>query len=326
MPPRPTVSPGGVELAAPQPGMLRKEFVVRDSPFFAQCHASTLVALPGGRLLAAWFGGTREGHEDVAIWLAGRTEQGWTEPGVVADEPGLPHWNPVLFRPGPDTVYLFYKVGRRIPTWQTRLLRSGDGGATWSGPVELVPGERGGRGPVRNKPIVVGDGSWLAPASVEGEVWDAFVDVSTDQGRTWQASEKVPLDHHSFPGPGVIQPTLWESAPGVVHMLLRSTSGWVCRSDSTDYGRTWSPVYATSLPNNNSALDVVRRDDGSLVLVHNPVGANWGPRTPLVASRSWDNGVSWDRLATLEDEAPDGAASITPAETGVVTDGAAEFS
>jgi len=31
---------------------------------FAQCHASTVAALPGGRLIAAWFGGTAEALRD----------------------------------------------------------------------------------------------------------------------------------------------------------------------------------------------------------------------------------------------------------------------
>lgn len=34
-----------------------------------QCHASTLVRLPCGTLVAAWFAGLREGSEDTAIWL-----------------------------------------------------------------------------------------------------------------------------------------------------------------------------------------------------------------------------------------------------------------
>lgn len=32
-----------------------------------QCHASTLVRLPCGTLVAAWFAGLREGSEDTAI-------------------------------------------------------------------------------------------------------------------------------------------------------------------------------------------------------------------------------------------------------------------
>ena len=45
--------------------------------------------------------------------------------------------------------------------------------------------------------------------------------------------------------------------PGHVHAMMRSTRGKIYRSDSTDYGRSWCPAYATTLPNNNSGIDVV---------------------------------------------------------------------
>ena len=39
-----------------------REYLFADDRPFAQCHASTLVQLKNGAFLAAWFGGTREGH------------------------------------------------------------------------------------------------------------------------------------------------------------------------------------------------------------------------------------------------------------------------
>src|SRR5690606_35066739 len=153
--------------------------------------------------------------------------------------------NPALFAAPDGRVHLYFKVGRRIPGWSTWTLTSGDQGATWSEPRALVPDDLGGRGPVKNKPILLSDGTWLAGASLETEEgrWDVFVDRSEDGGQTWQASDLIPLDRNRCAGKGVIQPTLWESTPGHVHMLMRSTCGVICRSDSGDGGRTWSPIY-----------------------------------------------------------------------------------
>jgi predicted neuraminidase len=296
-----------------------KELIVGGQKPFASCHASHLALLPGGDILAVWFAGSREGADDVAIWGARKHNGAWSAPFCLADEEGLPHWNPVLFTKENGEIWLFYKVGSLIKEWYTKLKISRDNGLTWTEPVELVPGDRGGRGPVRNKVIVLTDGTWLAPASTEDGIWQAFVDISEDQGKSWIKSgdiriqgldygsiqgvqSDIPVSDQSFNGRGVIQPTLWESEPGKVHMLLRSTEGRIYRSDSADGGRSWCNAYPTSLPNNNSGIDVAKLENGTLVLVYNPVGMNWGPRTPLVLSASQDNGHTWGNEFVLEDE------------------------
>lgn len=62
-----------------------------------QCHASTLVRLPCGTLVAAWFAGLCEGSEDTAIWLSRYEHNIWTTPQRVVAREGEAHWNPVLF-------------------------------------------------------------------------------------------------------------------------------------------------------------------------------------------------------------------------------------
>jgi predicted neuraminidase len=295
---------------------------------FNNCHASTVLPLPGGDLLVAFFAGTREGAGDTAIWLTRLRNGRWLEPERVLAEAGLAHWNPVLHTDG-KRVWLFYKIGGNVHVWQTRCAESDDFGLTWSRPRYLVPDDTLPRGPTRNKLITLSNGEWLAPGSIESEAhWDAFVDGSGDQGRTWNKFD-VPLDHERrqtavstevwqglandalwennldrvFRWDGVIQPTLWESAPGAIHMLLRSTRGHIYRSDSRDFGRTWCPAYATALPNNNSGIDVARLDRGQLALAYNPVAGNWGRRYPISLTFSGDNGASWKSRFDLETEA-----------------------
>lgn len=294
---------------------------------FGNCHASTLVALPNGDLLAAFFAGLREGEPDCAIWLARHHAGAWQPPTRAFAEPGLPHWNPVLHAED-DHVWLFYKVGPTVHDWTTRLAASPDAGQTWNTPRPLVPGDPTPRGPVKNKLVVLANGDWLAPASIETtRLWDAFVDRSTDHGRTWTRAD-IPLDHQPpttpenptnalWPGlaanalwetsldtvlqwDGIIQPTLWESSPGHVHLLARSTRGHAYRSDSSDAGHTWSAAYPTSLPNNNSGLDLTRLPGGQLVLAYNPVEGNWGRRTPISLAASNDDGATWTRILDME--------------------------
>nr|WP_296482741.1 sialidase family protein [uncultured Acetatifactor sp.] len=296
-----------------------KELIAGEERAFDSGHASTLVQAADGTVIAAWFGGSWEKAPDVAIWLSRRVSGKWETPRVVADVRGVATWNPVLFRKEDGTVVLFYKVGESIPVWKTWYVESYDNGVTFSEPKELVPGdEQGGRGPVKNKPIRLADGTVLAPASLEGELWDAFVDISRDDCATWEMSSLVPLrragidvramnrpyDRHHIYGKGVIQPTLWQDDAGEIHMFLRSTSSRIFRSDSTDGGHTWCTAYDTGLPNNNSGLDLVKMGNGNLVLVYNPrenyPGMFKGSRTPLCVAVSRDNGVTFEHLADLE--------------------------
>src|SRR5436309_5547067 len=85
-------------------------FIFERAPF-ASCHASTIVETEPGRFLAAWFGGLAEGAKDVKIWLARLDGDKWSKPEAVAEEPGFPCWNPVLFRSRAGTTFLFYKAG-----------------------------------------------------------------------------------------------------------------------------------------------------------------------------------------------------------------------
>ena len=141
----------------------------------------------------------------------------------------------------------------------------------------------------------------MAPVPIEHRDGAAQDRAAVWDGLKADALWETDLDR-VFAWDGIIQPSLWESAPGHVHMLLRSTRGQAYRSDSSDDGQSWSEAYATTLPNNNSGLDLVRLEDGRLVLAYNPVAGNWGRRTPLSLAGSADNGATWTRLLDLETE------------------------
>nr|WP_214456784.1 sialidase family protein [Flavihumibacter fluvii] len=278
-----------------------KEFIFGKDPGFEQCHASTVVHLKNGPFLAAWFGGKEEKADDVGIWLSRRVNGHWDAPKRVAKLRNNAHWNPVLFQSPSGRIFLYFKVGKEIPQWETWVQTSDDDGKTWSVARELVAGDHGGRGPVKNKPIVLSDGSWLAGASHEENGFHVFLDRSNDQGKTWKATPYLALGDSALVNELLIQPTLWESAPGQVHMLLRSSIGVICRSDSKDGGKTWSPVYKTSLPNPNSGIDVTKLPDGRLVLAYNPDNKNWGSRAPLILAVSADNGHTWPHQLVIEE-------------------------
>ena len=277
----------------------KKEMIFTEKPT-SSCHASTVLPLDNGNVVAAWFAGSSEKADDVNILTSVRTSKGWSSPVEVTADPDTAHWNPVLFQLDDGTIILYFKVGKEIAEWKTYFSTSKDG-RIWSKPQELVPGDTsGGRGPVKNKPIRLSDGTILAPASDEsGDIWRSFVDISTDGGKTWNRTDFVPTKDSKGKEVPMIQPTLWQSADGSVHMLTRTKVGKIYRSDSYDGGRTWCTAYPSGLPNNSSGIDLTQDKYGRLFLVYTPHSLA-GIRTPLVISVSTDDGKTWTELMRFE--------------------------
>lgn len=268
------------------------------------CHASTVLPLEDGTVVAAWFGGTKEGNDDVKIYVSVRENSEWAKPyPVCVDGKELPHWNPVLYLRKDGSICLYFKYGKPITKWRTYSCVSRDGGRSFTKPEELVPGEKeGARGPVKNKQIHLSNGTVLAPTSTESKYfpWKCFTDISEDDGRTYKRSKFVPGVKKNGKAVKLIQPTLWEDKNGV-HMLIRSNAGKIYKSDSTDFGMTWCKAYETPYPNPNSGIDLIKLEDETIVLCMNPVGADWGNRAPLVLMRSFDGGNTFEEFFKLED-------------------------
>ncbi|MDX9754051.1 MAG: sialidase family protein [bacterium] len=281
--------------SADHPAVVKAEFIYENASF-PSCHASTLVEVQPGLLLAAWFGGTEEGADDVGIWLSRHENKAWSAPVEVARHDGVPCWNPVLFqKPGGETL-LFYKAGPSPREWSGLLIHSMDGGKTWSQP-ELLPA--GILGPIKNKPILLDDGSLVCGSSVESwNAWACWMEITTDWGKTWHKTGPI-----AFPGVarGLIQPTLYLGKDNTLHMVCRSTNtiGAVCAAHSKDGGLSWSEVTKTALPHNNSGLDAVRLASGQIALVYNHTAKG---RTPLNLGLSSDDGITWSNVLTLEDQ------------------------
>ena len=134
--------------------------------------------------------------------------------------------------------------------------------------------------------------------------WKCFVDISRDDGITFEHSNFVLRPKKNLKTVNMIQPTLWENDKGV-HMLVRTNCGYIYRSDSKDGGKTWCKAYETSMPNPNSGIDLVRLDNGVLVLIMNPISENWGDRAPLVLMYSEDGGDTFKEFFKCEETVGD---------------------
>lgn len=279
---------------ADDPSIVRREFIYETAPF-PECHASTLAESNGG-IVAAWFGGTREKHNDVGIWLSRRAGEVWTAPvevanGVESADKRYPCWNPVLFQPKQGPLLLFYKVGPSPSTWWGMLITSDDGGKTWSKPRRLPDGILG---PIKNKPVELADGTLLCPTSTEHAGWRVHFERTKDLGKTWEATPPV-NDGKEF---GAIQPSILVHGDGRLQAIGRTQQRKIFTISSSDQGRTWGEMTALDLPNPNSGIDAVTLGDGRHLLVYNHTERG---RTPLNVAVSKD-GKTWDAALVLENE------------------------
>ena len=271
--------------------ILDAEFIYEKASFLS-CHASTIVETDKS-LLAAWFGGTYEAHPDVCIYLSSNTNGKWSEPvlvadGVMNDTLRYPCWNPVLFKRNNGDVILYYKVGPGPQQWWGLYKVSHDNGQTWSEATH-IPDRL--LGPIKNKPVKLPNGRILYPTSFETlKEWNVYVETSAQDLNHWRKTE---IDNSGF---NAIQPTILFYKDGSIQMLCRSKEKRIVETWSKDQGKTWTPIQATSLPNNNSGIDAVSLDNGLQLLICNPIEKG---RNKLAVLASVD-GKNWNDLIVLE--------------------------
>jgi predicted neuraminidase len=288
-------------------------------------HASTLVQLKNGDVMVAWFGGSREGAPDVKIYGARLHAGKWSTPVVLASAEGVACWNPVLFHTHDGRLWLYYKYGTHPSTWKGARRWSDDEGRTWSR-IEYLPD--GILGPIKDKPLVLPDGTIVSGSSVENGKWNAWIERSIDNGKTWTKFGPITVPaSEDVPGAGAIAAAKEKQAPDVngIHTKLyppsqttvgiiqpsvvwmggrhlrffarsRSRAAQIAVADSWDDGKTWTQAHFIDLPNPNSGIDAVRLKDGRIVLAFND---SYNERTPLNLAVSRD-GEHFRIFKTLE--------------------------
>lgn len=343
------------------------EFLYENASF-PECHSATMTELPNGDLVATYFGGTKERNPDCCIWVSRKAKgaKEWSKPILAAhgkmpfEEMGLTReeilkekqngeitlrdsrkaaWNPVIFyNKANKQLEIYFKLGINPRDWEGWIVRSKDGGKTWSKREKLGKFSNASElkdiedlrilGPVKNKIFEISNSTTqhlnnstaqnrlIAPTSLELNGWRLYFEISDDGGKTWRRTADV--DAPLTPAPAAeagkkvnaIQPAILKLEDGRLAAVARTRSEHVAITYSADNGDTWSELELLDVPNNNSGLDAVTLEkpfDGGYkhVMICNdapiPQGIKSGKglRTPLSLQRSID-GKNWEHWMTLE--------------------------
>lgn len=283
---------------------------------YPTAHAPALLELPNGDMLCCWFAGTYEGSADIRIICSRLERDGdrWSKPVDISGDPTRSEQNPSLFYGPDDAVWAIYtaQLDRQAGkdnmqfTSQIRCQKSTDGGRTW-GPYETLFAREGSfcRQPIQ----VLANGrwifvNWLCTDSVDGLSGDptAF-QISDDQGKTWR---QVDMPNSR----GRVHANVVEMDDGHLLAFMRSREAdFIYRSESFDWGDTWSEPKPTPLPNNNSSISALRLQSGRVAIAYNPTctpdpkpgKAAWpGLRCPVAVALSEDGGLTFPIVRWME--------------------------
>jgi predicted neuraminidase len=269
-------------------------------------HSATAVEIGGGRIRAFWYGGSREGAPDVAIYtsvfdpstaawspqeIATTREETARDLGRYVKKLG----NPVAALDGKGRLWLFY-VSVSLGGWSGSAVNfriSEDEGASFGPARRLVTSPLLNVGTlVRGPAISFEDGSLGLP--VYHELLGKFGEILriTPEG---ELVEKIRLSR----GRTSLQPVVVPLGRLDAVAFLRASGGSpkrVLTVRTEDGGRTWSDLQPTDLPNPDAAVSAVRSSNGALLLAYNDSEAD---RTSLSIALSSDGGRTFSEIASV---------------------------
>lgn len=209
----------------------------------------------------------------------------------------------------PRRLGMLYSVTHSYQSIQTFLKVSTDGSQTFGESILTTP-HPGYNIIASDRMTQLKSGRLLLPCSYTTDIEKVnhmvcFSYFSDDGGRTWQKG----TGEIDLPKRGAMEPDIVELRDGRILMIMRNQLGTISTSYSSDAGDTWSePKTLANLkaPESPATIRVIP-STGDLLLVWNdtyvPDADHGGPRTPLTAAISTDDGQTWRHQRNLESDA-----------------------
>ena len=273
----------------------------------AAVHSATAAEISGGRLRAFWYGGSREGASDVAIYTSvySLRQKDWSpESAVVTREFAQRHLrrtvrklgNPVAGRDSKGRLCLYF-VSVSVGGWAgsaVNLMVSEDEGETWSPPRRLIASPFFNISTlVKGAPLLFSDGGVGLP------VYHELLGKLGELLRLDAEGRAVGKTRLSW-GQSSLQPAIVPRSQNEAVGFMRYSGDppnriLVVRTE--DGGVHWSRPEKTALPNPNAAIASALLSDGALLLAFNNAEED---REDLSLALSTDFGNTWRTARRLE--------------------------
>lgn len=241
----------------------------------------------------------------------------WGERKVVFREKGMSLFMPgVIYLPN-GTIGITY--ANRVPgDWfSKRVFRySADEGRSWSeeqdvtdGSYDYSTGSHDRFYLLSNDRLVILIHSLTTPGGQRPRHLVTDVYVSDDNGETWLKKTKTALDVPHNPLQkgeyGMWECSIVEHKPGQLLMYGRTATSWLYKSESTDYGETWTKPEKVDIPQPLSPpyLKMIPGTD-TIVMLNNPIVDKdhrlLGNRYVIASRISNDGGRTWHNYKQIE--------------------------
>lgn len=277
------------------------------------------IQLEDGRILFVYTHFTGGGADHAAAYLASRVSVDggltWSKQDelVVPNEGKQNVMSVSLLRVASGEIALFYLRKNAWDDCRPYMRLSADEAKTWGEPRLCI--QPGGYYVLNNDRVVrLRGGRLVMPVAKHTEPGGKFSPhgviscfLSDDSGRTWRQSAsrltgETPKGRVVLQEPGVV-----ELRDGRLMMFIRTNAGSQFRSFSKDGGETWTPPEPSNIISPLSPASIKRiPTTGDLLLVWNNHegidAARRGKRTPFNAAVSRDEGQTWEKVKTLEDD------------------------
>jgi sialidase-1 len=213
-----------------------------------------------------------------------------------------------LLRLQSGEILFFFLVKNSRTDLDVVVRRSSNEGSTWSEPLLVTP-EAGYYVMNNARAVQLKSGRVLCPMSYTEETWAknenyrTVIYYSDDGGRTWKRGR----GEVSCPQRGAMEPGLMELHDGRLLQIIRTQMGMIWHCYSSDGGDTWTEAAPWTVATPEAPSTLVRMpDSGDFLLIYNPtvvLGTDHsGPRTPLVAAISKDEGRNWSKPKMIESD------------------------